>query len=128
LAPEKPKKTSVSGYRLTDEDRARATERRRELAQKRREEKERAKLGLEATIAFELEKRADEIVQAYLTAGLEHGEWRALDSLVDRHLGRAITRVETKSLNVTASLSELSQEQLQALAAHAPRPELPPAA
>jgi hypothetical protein len=46
---------------------------------------------------------------------------------LDRDEGKAVTRVETKSLNVTASLSELSQEQLQALAAHAPRPELPPA-
>jgi hypothetical protein len=31
-----------------------------------------------------LEARAEEIVDAYLTAGLDRGEWRALDALVDR--------------------------------------------
>lgn len=105
-APEKPKKASVTGYILTAEDRKKAEIARREKAKKRREAEERAKLGLSAEIAFQLEENAAEIVALMLKAGRE-GEWRALQALIHQHLGTPAQRVETRSLNVSASLEEL---------------------
>lgn len=105
-APEKPKKASVTGYILTAEDRKKAEIARREKAKKRREAEERAKLGLSAEIAFQLEENAAEIVALMLKAGRE-GEWRALQALIHQHLGTPAQRVETRSLSVSASLEEL---------------------
>jgi len=116
--PANPPRRSASGYRFTPEDHAKAAQARRETAAKRAAAKERAKLGLSAQIAHELETRAHEIVQAYLAAGLERGDWRALDALADRHLGRPTQRVETHATAADA-LSELSPERLDELARQA---------
>jgi hypothetical protein len=129
MAPEKPRaskpaspillKSGAPAHVLTDEDRKKSAAVRKRRAAERR--MSRAELAhhklmqlLEALDPLEAGDRA--LLLATVREAL------------DRDEGRAVQRVETKSLNVTASLSELSQEQLQALAAHAPRPELPPAA
>jgi hypothetical protein len=112
-------KSGAPAHVLTDEDRRKSAAARKRKAAERR--MSRAELAhhklmqlLEALDPLEAGDRA--LLLATVREAL------------DRDEGKAVTRVETKSLNVTASLSELSQEQLQALAAHAPRPELPPAA
>lgn len=118
--PANPPRRSASGYRFTPEDHAKAAQARREAAAKRAAAKERARLGLSAQIAHELETRAHEIVQAYLAAGLERGDWRALDALADRHLGRPTQRVETHATAADA-LAELSPDRLDELARQALR-------
>lgn len=119
--PQKPRNPGgITGRPFTPEDRAKAIAVRRANAEKRAAAKERAKLGLSAQIAHELETRAHEIVQAYLAAGLERGDWRALDALADRHLGRPTQRVETHATAADA-LSELSPERLDELARQALR-------
>ena len=129
MAPEKPGgskpaspillKSGAPAHVLTDEDRRKSAAVRKKRAAERR--MSRAELAhhklmqlLEALDPLEAGDRA--LLLATVREAL------------DRDEGKAVTRVETKSLNVTASLGELSQEQLQALAALAPRPELPPAA
>jgi hypothetical protein len=128
----KPRKVAspISGYAFSEADRAKAIARRKELKAKRAEAKETAKLGLEATIAKRLEERADEIVDAMMAAGLDRGEWRALDALIDRHLGKPVQRSEQKSahLHVVAELRDMSDEDLARALGSDPRPELPPAA
>jgi hypothetical protein len=54
---------------------------------------------------------APAIVSAYLAAGLEQGDWRALEALVSRVHGRPVERVEKReSGEVEAmSLDELRQ-------------------
>lgn len=117
--PQKPRNPGgITGRPFTPEDRAKAIAVRRANAQKRAEAKERAKLGLSAQIAHELETHAHEIVQAYLHAGLNRGDWRALDALADRHLGRPTQRVETRT-TAADQLTGLSQERLDELAKQA---------
>lgn len=129
MAPERPKdapKTLRGGvvpHKLTAEDRRKGALNAAAAKRRRREQREMSRRELAD------EKLAD------LLRELEAGNvpdrpllLQVIREVLDRDVGKAVTRVETKSLNVTASLGELSQEQLQALAALAPRPELPPAA
>jgi hypothetical protein len=63
------------------------------------------------SIAAELERRAEEIVAAYLKAGIQDGDWRALDALVSRVHGKPKETVET----VEASRTEqaIAEEPLE---------------
>jgi hypothetical protein len=61
----------------------------------RRERAVRRSMTLRDLMAAELERRAEEIVAAYLTAGIEQGDWRALDALVSRVHGKPKETVET---------------------------------
>lgn len=110
----------ITGVPLSPEARQKAITVRRARAAERAAAKERAKLGLHAQIAHELETRAHEIVQAYLAAGLERGDWRALDALADRHLGRPTQRVETHATAADA-LADMSPDRLDELARQALR-------
>src|SRR5262249_54568799 len=65
-------------------------------------------------MAEALEEKADAIVTAYLAAGLEQGDWRALEALVSRVHGRPVEKVETQSV---AEVKELSLTELRQLRA-----------
>jgi hypothetical protein len=111
-------KSGAPAHVLTDEDRRKsAAARKRKAAERRMSRAELAHHKL-----MQLLEALDPLEPADRVTLLQ-----TIREALDRDEGKAVTRVETKSLNVTASLSELTQEQLQALAAHAPRPELPPA-
>lgn len=45
-------------------------------------------------IAAGLEERAQDILAAYLRAGLEKGDWRALEALITRVYGKPVERTE----------------------------------
>jgi hypothetical protein len=64
-----------------------------------------------------LEERAEEIVDAYLRAGVEQGDWRALDALVNRVYGKPkeTVAVEREESPVERRLREVSTEELEAL-------------
>lgn len=64
-------------------------------------------------VAAAIEREADAIVQAFLDAGLKGGDWRALEALVTRHLGKPVERVEVETEGV--DLRSLSDTELQAL-------------
>jgi len=64
-------------------------------------------------VAAAIERNADAIVQAFLDAGLKSGDWRALEALVTRHLGKPVERVEVETEGV--DLRSLSDVELQAL-------------
>jgi hypothetical protein len=59
-----------------------------------------------------LEEQAEAIVAAYLTAGLEQGDWRALEALVSRVHGRPVERVEKHEV---AEVETMSLDELQRL-------------
>jgi hypothetical protein len=81
-------------------------------ARARREER---RLTLLDRIARATEQRAQEIVEAYLQAGLgEKGDWRALEALVTRVHGRPIERVDTSETR-TVNVRELTPEHRHAL-------------
>jgi hypothetical protein len=67
-------------------------------------------------IANATEQRAQEIVDAYLQAGLgDKGDWRALEALITRVHGRPVERVETR--DETVNVRNMSPEQRHALMA-----------
>lgn len=86
-------------------------------AQKRRERAEERKVVRERSyadhVAHALAQHAEEIVQAFLRAGLKDGDWRALEALVTRHLGRPVERTEVVTEGV--DLRSLTDLELQAL-------------
>lgn len=68
--------------------------------------------------AKKLEERAEEIVDAYLRAGVDQGDWRALDALVNRAYGKpkeTIATEQPQGSNVSRFLDQLSMEELEAL-------------
>ena len=65
------------------------------------------------SVAAAIAREAERIVAAFLKAGLEQGDWRALEALVTRHLGKPQERVEVETEGV--NLRELSDLGLQAL-------------
>jgi hypothetical protein len=69
--------------------------------------------------AKKLEERAEEIVNAYLRAGVEGGDWRALDALVNRVYGRPKETFAVEQENpVRADLLRFSpEERMQMLVA-----------
>ena len=74
-------------------------------------------------VSLRLEEQAEAIVAAYLIAGLEHGDWRALEALVSRVHGRPLERIEKREV---AEVESLSLDELRALRARLLReyPEL----
>lgn len=91
-----------------------ANQRSAEVRRQRKEDRiARREMSFGDHVAAAIERHADAIVQAYLTAGLKQGDWRALDSLVTRHLGKPVERVEVETEGV--DLRSLSDVELQAL-------------
>jgi hypothetical protein len=75
--------------------------------------------GRSHTPPKKLEERAEEIVDAYLRAGVDQGDWRALDALVNRVYGKpkeTIATEQAQGSNVSRFLDQLSMEELEALA------------
>jgi hypothetical protein len=69
------------------------------------------------------EEHAGEIVAAYLAAGVERGDWRALDALVTRVYGKPVERVETVQadpLGIAAMSPDERAKLLQAALAQHP--------
>jgi hypothetical protein len=60
----------------------------------RRVKMEASRMTLLERIAVGLEERASDILAAYLHAGLDKGDWRALEALVTRVYGRPVERTE----------------------------------
>jgi hypothetical protein len=62
------------------------------------------------------EERAEEIVDAYLRAGVEHGDWRALDALVNRVYGKPKEAVVTEEAESPAerALKQMSTDEVEA--------------
>jgi hypothetical protein len=79
--------------------------------------KEERKLSLLDRIARQTEERAAEIVGAYLAAGLERGDWRALEALVTRVHGRPVERVEIEAPADPLGVASMSADERQALRA-----------
>jgi sulfatase maturation enzyme AslB (radical SAM superfamily) len=65
--------------------------------------------------AKKLEERAEEIVDAYLRAGVDEGDWRALDALVNRVYGKPKETVVTEEAESAAerALKQMSADELQ---------------
>jgi hypothetical protein len=57
-------------------------------------------------MAAEVERRSQEIVAAYLKAGIEDGDWRALDALISRVHGKPKETVETVQVSRTEQAIE----------------------
>jgi hypothetical protein len=109
--PEIADKCSGHAGRGRDKLLALSAEARQKSIRVRQERAERRKQGLLDRMAVKVEEKAEEIVNAYLKAGLREGEWRALDSLVNRVYGKPVERVE----NVDTSKPELTMEELEDL-------------
>lgn len=75
------------------------------------------KLSLLERMGRELERRSVEIVDAYLVAGVERGDWRALDALVTRVHGRPVERVEVAAPVDPLGVASMSQAERSALLA-----------
>jgi hypothetical protein len=61
-------------------------------------------------MAHALQEQAEAIMTAYLTAGLEQGDWRTLEALGSRVHGRPVEKVESKTETAEGmSLDELRQ-------------------
>jgi hypothetical protein len=60
-------------------------------------------------------ERAEEIVDAYLRAGVEQGDWRALDALVNRVYGKPKETVVTEEAESPAerALKQMSTDELE---------------
>jgi hypothetical protein len=65
--------------------------------------------------AEKLEARAEEIVDAYLKAGVDQGDWRALDALVNRVYGKPTEHIVSEPVEtpVQRYLRGMSTEQLE---------------
>jgi hypothetical protein len=109
--PEIAGKCSGHAGRGRDKLRALSSEARQKSIRVRQERAEKRKQGLLDRMAVKVEEKAEEIVNAYLKAGLREGEWRALDSLVNRVYGKPVERLE----NVDSSKPELTIEELEDL-------------
>lgn len=77
------------------------------------ERKNRREMSYADHVAAAVANHADEIVEAFLAAGLKGGDWRALEALVTRHLGKPVERVEVETEGL--DLRSLSDVELQAL-------------
>jgi hypothetical protein len=89
-------------------------ERSKQVVQARAEERKKTLID---RVAEGLEERAGEIVSAYLTAGLDKGDWRALEALVTRVYGKPVERVE--DVTERRSVEELSDTERAELRATA---------
>jgi hypothetical protein len=78
-------------------------------AEVQRDRAEERKKSLHDHISAALSTRAEEIVAAYLEAGLDRGDWRALEALVTRQFGKPTERVEVSEGEV--DVAQLSPEQ-----------------
>jgi hypothetical protein len=65
-------------------------------------------------MAEALREQSEAIVNAYRAAGLDGGDWRALEALVSRVHGRPVEKIETRE---AAPVESLSLEELRALTA-----------
>jgi hypothetical protein len=89
-------------------------------------------MTLQDHVAQALANHAEEIVGAFLQAGLVSGDWRALEALITRHYGKPQERLEV-SQGEDVDLRQLSDEELEALKRrlrrqlHAVTPALPQA-
>lgn len=63
------------------------------------------------------EERASEIVGAYLAAGVDRGDWRALDALVTRVHGKPVERVQVEQETDPLGVASMSPEQRAGLLA-----------
>lgn len=75
------------------------------------------KLSLLERMGRELERRAVEIVDAYMAAGVDRGDWRALDALVTRVHGRPVERVEVQAPVDPLGVAAMSQAERSAMLA-----------
>lgn len=65
-------------------------------------------------IAEGLEERAQEILGAYLDAGLEKGDWRALEALVTRVHGKPVEKTEDITRRDIGDMTQVERDALRA--------------
>jgi hypothetical protein len=67
-------------------------------------------MTLKELIAEKLEEQADEVIDVYWRAG-QNGEWRAVDALLDRYLGKP-TQPVAATVEAAAPWTQWTPEQI----------------
>lgn len=119
-----------AGYGIAADPSAHASDGARAKAANARERAALRKETLLERISRQTEERASEIVQAYFTAGVERGDWRALEALVTRVHGKPVERVEVEAPADPFGVADMTPAERAALVASVVKrfPDLAPLA